>query len=108
MLTKTTSRKFIAPSHQAARKEIQKSPFNPPEAVKKFQIPLEFPFFKGGVLKKENNNWPPQYLRIPLFRVQVPLFAKEGSGEICGVRSGPPQFFHSFPFQKGGIESLPL
>src|SRR5215470_4328215 len=74
-----------------------------PEAVRKFKSPCNPPFSKGEMLKRGNTIVHRKCSRIPLCRVRVPLFGKEGAGEICGVRSGPLQFFHGFPLPKGEI-----
>src|SRR5215813_14224078 len=64
------------------------------------------PFSKGEMLKRESASVDRKYLRMPLFRVRVPLFGKDGLGEICGVRSGL-QFFSQLPFFKGGFNLAP-
>jgi hypothetical protein len=77
-----------------------KIPLYHPEAVKKIKSPCSPPFLKGEMLKRKSTTVHRKYSIIPLIRVRVPLFGKEGSGEICGVPSGPLQFFHSSPFSK--------
>ena len=52
------------------------------------------------MLKRESASVDRKYLRMPLFRVRVPLFGKEGLGEICGVRSNLFNF-SELPFGKG-------
>ena len=88
--------------------KVPQIPLHPPEGVKKFKSPWNPPFSKGEMLKRKSACVDRKYLRTPLFRVRVPLFGKEGLGEICGVRSGLLQFFHSFPFSKGEFSRWPL
>src|SRR5215831_16738745 len=97
---------FNKSKHGSSRSRIQ-IPLCPPEGVKKFKSPCNPPFSKGEMLKRESASVDRKYLRIPLFRVRVPLFGKEGLGEICGVRSGL-QFFSQLPFFKGGFNLAPL
>jgi hypothetical protein len=92
---------IVSRTKNAKEAKVPQVPLFPSEAVKKIKSPCSPPFSKGEMLKREITTVHRKYSIIPLFRVRVPLLRKEGSGEICGVRSGPLQFFHSFPLSKG-------
>ena len=66
---------FNKSKHGSSRSRIQ-IPLCPPEGVKKFKSPCNPPFSKGEMLKRESASVDRKYLRIPLFRVRVPLFGK--------------------------------
>jgi hypothetical protein len=69
-------------------------PLSSLRSCEKIQIPLFVPLFQRGRSKKEGRVLLGKCLVVPLFRLRLPLFGKEGPGEIfrisLSITSPPP------------------